>query len=207
MKRIHIIEASVALGLVIAIISSVVGFGFECKNIRDNVVRLHVLANSDSDEDQRIKLVVRDVLLNCGKELFSGNVNVNNAEKILEKQNAQLTEIANQTLSDNGFDYTAQICLVEEYFTTRFYNNFTLPAGEYLAIKVILGEGKGHNWWCVMFPPLCLPAASENENVDVVLGENGAEIVQNYQKYEMKFKFIEIYECIKNKIKGINIRE
>lgn len=207
MKRIHIIEASVALGLVIAIISSVVGFGFECKNIRDNVVRLHVLANSDSDEDQRIKLVVRDVLLNCGKELFSGNVNVNNAEKILEKQNAQLTEIANKTLSDNGFDYTAQICLAEEYFTTRFYNNFTLPAGEYLAIKVILGEGKGHNWWCVMFPPLCLPAASENEDVDVVLGENGAEIVQNYQKYEMKFKFIEIYECIKNKIKGINIRE
>ncbi len=204
MKRIHIIEASVAIGLVVSIITSFVGFGMGCKEIRENVVRLHIFANSDSEKDQQVKLIVRDALLSCGSELFSGNADVNNAKEILAKQNTELTEIANQTLADNGFDYTAKICLTEEYFTTRFYNDFTLPAGDYLALKVILGEGKGHNWWCVMFPPLCLPAASENKGVDIVLGENGSEIVQNYTKYEVKFKFIEIYESIKNRIRVIN---
>ena len=76
-----------------------------------------------------------------------------------------------------------------------------LQAGEYMALKVILGEGKGHNWWCVMFPPLCIPAASENKPLDIYIGENGADVIQNYNEYEMKFKIIEIFEGIKSKIK------
>lgn len=201
MKKIRILEASVALGLVIAIISSVVGFGLDCSDVRDDVVRLHILANSDEEEDQHVKLIVRDALLNCGKELFSGSVTVENAEKVLNAQKAELTEIANKTLADNGFDYKAQIYLAKEYFTTRTYENFTLPAGEYLALKVILGEGKGHNWWCVMFPPLCLPAASDITQIDAVFNENGAELVRSYPEYEMKFKIVELFEGIKNRIK------
>lgn len=193
-------EISIILGLIISIVMSVAGFGTECKKIRSDVVRLHILANSDSEEDQNVKLMVRDALLECGKEMFSGNVTVNNAEEELEKQKDELIRTANKVLAENGFDYKTQICLAEEYFTTRQYENFTLPAGGYLALKVILGEGEGHNWWCVMFPPLCLPAAAENTELDVVFGDNGADIVANSSKYIMKFKIIEIIEEIKQKI-------
>lgn len=202
MKRIHIIEASVAISLILSVVLSVVGFGFECKNIRNNVVRLHILANSNKTEDQNIKLVVRDALLNCGSELFSGNVRVENAEIILNDQKDFLLSVVNNALEEYRFDYKANIYLTKEYFSTRSYDSFTLPAGEYLALKVILGEGEGKNWWCVMFPPLCIPAATEKTPMDIYVGESGAEIIQNHQGYEMRFKIIEVYEGIKSHIKN-----
>lgn len=202
MKKIHILEASVAFGLVISILFSIVGFGFECADIRNNIVRLHILADSDLPQDQQIKLVVRDALLNCGKGLFSGIVTIDNAQEILEEQKEELIEIANSTLKQNGYNYEAQIYVTKEYFATRSYEEFTLPAGEYTAVKVILGKGQGKNWWCVMFPPLCLPAASENKSIDAFIGENGAEVVQNYDEYEVRFKIIEIYEGIKDRFKN-----
>ncbi len=202
MKKLHMAEISVAVGLIIAIVVSIAGFGAECKNIRQDVVRLHILANSDSDEDQQVKLLVRDVLLNCGKDLFSGAVTAENAGQCLELQKDELIKEANRVLADNGFDYKTDIYLAEEYFSTRAYEDFTLPAGEYLALKVILGEGEGHNWWCVMFPPLCLPAAGEKADLDAVFGEEGAKIVQTESKYVMRFKIVEIFENLKNKIKS-----
>ncbi len=200
MKKSRMIEISLVFALIVAVIFSVVGFEKECENIRNDVVRLHILANSDSDKDQQVKLAVRDALLNSGKELFNGTVNVGNAEKCMESQKQELIKIANEVLAANGFDYKAQINLTEEYFTTRTYEDFTLPAGEYLALKVILGSGEGHNWWCVMFPPLCLPAASDNADMDAVFSKNGAEIVQSVEKYEMRFKIVEIIESIKYKL-------
>ena len=201
MKKSNIIEISVALGLVLSIIASAVGFGFRCGEVREEVVRLHILANSDSEEDQRGKLAVRDALLNCGEEMFSGAVNVDNAAEILNSQKSELIETANAVLAENGFDYKARICLVKEYFSTRTYENFTMPAGEYLALKVILGKGEGHNWWCVMFPPLCLPAAAEKTELDAVFGSGGAKLVQSSPKYEMRFKIVEVFEEIKNRFK------
>lgn len=198
MKKLRIAEISVAFALVIAVVFSVIGFGRECEDIRSDVVRLHILANSDSEADQRVKLAVRDALLNGGKELFNGTVNKDSAEYMLEVQKDELIRIADNVLKENGFDYTAQIYLTEEYFTTRTYENFTLPAGEYLALKVVLGNGEGHNWWCVMFPPLCLPAASENADIDAVFGEDGADIIQSGAKYEIRFKIVEIIESIKS---------
>lgn len=202
MKRINIIEASVALGLILSVLLSVMSFGFNCEEIRNNVIRLHVLANSDSEEDQKVKLMVRDALLNSGTELFSGKVTVENAEGILKSQKDELTAIANKVLKDNGFNYTAYIYIIKEHFTTRSYEDFTLPAGEYLALKVILGKGEGENWWCVMFPPLCLPAATKTENMNIIIGDEGAKIVQNYSKYEIRFKIVEVYEGIKNHFKN-----
>lgn len=201
MKKTRIKECSIALGLVIAIIVSITGFGMECNDIRSDIVRLHILANSDSDADQRVKLLIRDALLNCGEDIFSGVVNVKNAEEILNTRKNELIEIANNVLDENGMDYQSDVYLSKEYFTTRSYENFTLPAGEYMALKVILGEGKGHNWWCVMFPPLCLPAASEKVELDVVFGESGAEMIENGKKFEMRFKIIELIEGLKFKLK------
>ncbi len=202
MKKYQMAEISVAIGLVISIIFSVIGFGAECNEIRDNVIRLHVLANSDSEQDQQVKLKVRDALLECGSELFDGTVNRDNAEETLAKERDFLVQKANEVLAENGFEYKAEIYLTEEYFQTREYESFTLPAGEYLALKVILGSGKGHNWWCVMFPPLCLPAATAKTETELILGEDGAEIISSPAKYVMRFKIVEMIEEIKLKFKG-----
>lgn len=199
MKKIQMIEISVAIGLVFSMLFSVIGFSVDCKNVRDNVIRLHILANSDSEDDQRVKIIVRDALLSCGSELFSGTVNKNNAKEFLEKEREILVQKINEVLAKNGFDYKADMFLTEEYFQTREYESFTLPAGEYLALKVILGKGEGHNWWCVMFPPLCIPAATKRTDTEIILGENGTEIISNPVKYEMRFKIIEIIEEIKLK--------
>ncbi len=196
MKRIKRLEISVALGLVISVIVSIAGFGAECKNIREDVVRLHILANSDSEADQNVKLAVRDALLECGAEIFLGTADKNNAAQYLEAEKEKLIETANRVLKEKGFDYSAQVFLVNEYFNTRTYENFTMPAGEYLALKVILGEGKGHNWWCVMFPPLCLPAATEQTDINAVFGENGVKIIEGNKGYEIRFKIVEIIEDI-----------
>ena len=203
MKKKQMIEISAALGLVLSMIFSVIGFGAECNQIRNNVIRLHILANSDTDADQSVKLLVRDELLSCGSEIFGGTIDVDNAEECLKKEKDILIKTANKVLSENGFDYTAEIYLEKEYFTTREYENYTLPAGEYLALKVILGKGEGHNWWCVMFPPLCLPAATSQTNTEIILGKNGAEIISSPVKYEMKFKIVEIFEELKIRF-GIN---
>lgn len=202
MKKTQMIEISVAIGLVFSIIFSVIGFGADCRDIRNNVIRLHILANSDSEEDQTVKLLVRDALLSCGSELFGGTVSVDNASGYLASEKDKLIIKANEVLAENGFDYKADMFLTEEYFTTREYEDFTLPAGEYLALKVILGKGEGHNWWCVMFPPLCLPAATKRTDTEFILGKDGAEIISSPVKYEMRFKIVEIIEELKAKFRS-----
>ena len=198
MKKSHKIEISIAIGLVIAIVCSLVGFGSDCKDVRNNVVRLHILADSDCDADQRVKLLVRDALLESGAEIFSGSASADNASKSLEKEKAKLIEVAETVLRENGFDYGVTINLEREYYATRTYENYTLPAGEYLSLKVVLGKGEGHNWWCVMFPPLCLPAASASADIDAILGADGAKLIQSNPKYEMRFKIVEVFENIKS---------
>ncbi|MBQ3006240.1 MAG: stage II sporulation protein R [Clostridia bacterium] len=199
MKR-NRLEISLAIALVISIVFSLVGFDNECEKIRDSVLRLHILANSDSPEDQQVKLMVRDALLASGTEIFSGKTNVSDAEEILSNEKEKLVETANKVLKENGFDYIAEIGFAEEYFTTRTYENYTLPAGKYRAIKVVLGEGEGHNWWCVMFPPLCLPAAAGNTEIDLYLTKESGQIIRSKPQYEIRFKLIEVIENIKNKL-------
>lgn len=203
MKKIHIAECSIAIALVISILSSFFGFAAECNNVRSEVVRLHILANSDSEEDQTVKLKVRDALLGSGEKLFSGETDRENAERILNENRENIIKIINNVLKENGFDYKGNMYLVEEYFETREYDGFVMPAGEYKALKIILGEGKGHNWWCVMFPPLCIPSASQKTNTEIILGENGAEIISSPVKYEMRFKIVEIIEELKIKLRTI----
>ena len=184
MKKRSMIEISVALALVFAFAISAVGFGRECEKVRGEVVRLHVLANSDSEADQAVEVTARG------------------AADCLNANADKLKVVAEKVLRDNGFDYGADIRLVNEYFTTRSYEGFTLPAGRYTAVKVVLGSGKGHNWWCVMFPPLCLPAASEKTDIDAVLGRDGAELIEGGSKYEIRFKIVEVIESIKEKFRS-----
>ncbi len=179
-------------------------FAGAANTVREDVVRLHILANSNSPEDQEVKLKVRDALLGKNTAILSKGVNKENAVEYFEMSKEELLETARETLRKNGFGYDAEIYLEKEYFETREYGELTFPAGEYTALKVILGEGKGKNWWCVMFPPLCVPAAGDveiKENTDDYLTESGNEIVNGGKKYIVKFKLLEMYEAFCEKIK------
>lgn len=194
------LTVSVCFALVVSFVFSVVSFAKTSEKIRGEVLRLHVIANSDSDADQRLKLEVRDAVLKEAAEIFDGSVNVENAVSRIEPEKDRIIKIAERVIAENGFDYGVTVSIRREYFTTRTYENVTLPAGKYLAFRIVIGEGKGHNWWCVMFPPMCLPAADKREKISTVLGSGEMHLVVKNPKYEVRFKIIEICEDVKNKI-------
>lgn len=196
MKKFKLFEISLFAGLLIAIIFSITGFASTCEEIRGDVLRLHVIANSDSDEDQQLKLKVRDAVLKAGKNIFNGSVTKENAEEKIENEKEILIKAAKKVIKENGVDYDVEITVTDEYFNTRTYENVTLPAGKYKAVRVLIGESAGKNWWCVMFPPLCIPAAETN--IDLYFSDKEVKLVETNPKYEVRFKIIEIYESIKN---------
>ena len=194
-KTILRIELSVLIALVICCATNINTFSKQCDNIRDKMLRMHVIANSDSKEDQELKLKVRDAVLKEGKELFDGSITSKDAEKILVPHINKLEQVALETIKKEGFDYKVRITVGEEYFKTRTYDNsVTLPAGYYTAVKVVIGEGQGQNWWCVMFPPMCLPAANAECELSDVLNTEETDIVTNSEKYKFKFKIVEFLE-------------
>ncbi len=194
----------IAISLSLYIASSLTFFASACGEIRNDVVRLHILANSDSKKDQEVKLKVRNALLEKNTLLLSESVTKENAYGYFTASKNILLNEAKKVLLENGFDYDVKITLENEYFETRQYENLIFPAGEYLSLKVVLGEGKGHNWWCVMFPPLCVPAAgdikTDDEKTTEYLSPNEKEIISGGKKYIFKFKIVEIYEELKSKL-------
>lgn len=189
--KIRLAEISAFAALFMCIFSCIC-FENDCEDIRDNVLRLHVIADSDSAEAQSLKLKVRDEILSKGGELFSGNDSLASAENKLSDNLDELKAIAERTVRESGYTYSAEVELAKCYFPTRQYGDITLPAGNYNAVRVILGEGGGQNWWCVMFPPMCLPAASEDEvKITDVLDEKSMDIVSKRQKYEVRLWIVE----------------
>ena len=166
-------------------------------DIADGVFRLHVIANSDTSVDQNLKLRLRDYILQEGKDIFNGSVNVENAVEKIEPVLPELEKSAKAFVNQAGFDYDVKISLSNEYFTTRTYETVTLPAGKYLALRVVIGSGEGHNWWCVMFPPMCVPAADKKDEIENVFSEKEIKLVESKPKYEPRFKVVEIYEQLK----------
>ncbi len=205
LKRDKILLSVFGCALSLYLAFSCTYFAGAAKSVRENVVRLHVLANSNSPEDQVVKLQVRDALLSKNTALLTQGVNQDNASVYFELSNDELQRAAQEVLRENGFDYDVKIYLEKEYFETREYGELIFPAGEYTAVKVILGEGEVKNWWCVMFPPLCVPAADNVEikgNTDDYLTESGNEIVNGGKKYIVKFKLLEMYEELRDIIRS-----
>lgn len=192
---------SVLLSLAILLGSlSVAVFAYDCSRVRGDVLRMHVIANSDSDEDQALKLKVRDAVLECGAELFDGTVTADEAKTRIEPKTAELEAAALAVIEREGYDYPVSVSVTNEYFSTRSYGSLTMPAGRYTAVKVVIGEGAGHNWWCVMFPPLCLPAAQEQDgNIDAFLDDDELKVVRSSTKYEPRFKIVELIERLREK--------
>lgn len=197
-----IINIAAAVGIIIAISFSLMGFGQDVEEIRENVLRLHILANSDSDEDQQLKLKVRDRLLEVGGEIFENTGSKEEMISLAENNLERLTAAAKEVINENGYDYDVRIEIGETKFDERVYNEVTMPAGIYTAVNVYIGEAAGHNWWCVMFPPMCLPAAEESEELDDVLSDEQLDIVENNEKYEIRLKALEIFDSIKEKVSG-----
>lgn len=196
------LEISLFCGLIISVLLSIISFGASCGEIRQDVLRMHVIANSDSAEDQAVKLKVRDAVLGAGEDLFDGTLTAEGAEQVLDSDIERLQNAAQNVLTENGFDYGVRVEIGKDYFNTRTYDGeVTLPAGEYEAVRVILGEGQGQNWWCVMFPPMCLPAAEADTEISDVLTQNEEDVVKSNPKYEARFKIVELFENFYRKIK------
>lgn len=198
--KLKAIDIAVFMTLIICIVATI-SFENDCKGIREEVLRLHVIANSDEDYDQELKLKVRDALLQSGESIFSGSEDIISAEsKIADKQDV-LRYTAEETICNLGFDYDVKIEIARSYFPTKTYGELTLPAGYYKAVRVIIGQGKGKNWWCIMFPPLCLPAATDREDIiRDFLSEKEMQIVTSDPKFEVRFWVVEKYYELKNKV-------
>lgn len=158
------------------------------------IVRLHILANSDSAEDQALKLKVRDEILNSvNKKSESSENNEKNIEELVKQNKNKFLKIARDTIRKNGYDY--DVCAVTGVFDfpARQYGNLYFPKGRYNALKIIIGSGKGHNWWCVMYPPLCFTDKSDGEfkEKDKRLISKNTEDIITKPKYG--FKIAELF--------------
>lgn len=188
-------------------------FAASCAGLPEHVVRLHVIANSDSRSDQAVKEKVRDAVLLEAAKWYGDADTMEEASSALCVHLEALQEAANEALRENGVQEKAVVRVTEQYFTTREYERFTLPAGTYRTLLVTIGEGKGKNWWCVVFPALCLPAAEERTDTvpaepdrpsDVLsaLPEAQRDVVENPGQYKIKFKAVELFEELKRWLTG-----
>ncbi len=192
------LNLGVLFGLICAITLSFAKFDASCTELRHNVLRLHIIANSDSKVDQNVKLLVRNKILEYTSAAFDECCDLETAISTAQNEIEDITQKANDVLKANGFNYGATVRIGKAYFENRVYEDFTLPAGEYTSLIVTLGEGEGKNWWCVVFPCICLPAADKGALSDSV-SKNSASVAQNASKYVLRFKFAEWYEDFKRK--------
>ena len=186
-----------ALGIASALLlSGFRGFATDCESVQSKVLRLHIPANSDSEYDQDIKLKLRDYILEEYSAQLACESDITHAIAQTEALLPEIEAACNDFLASECAPYGAKAELCNMHFNTRVYDNVTLPAGEYTALRITLGSGEGQNWWCVMFPPLCIPVASEEKQTellpDVLVSEKKNE------KVEVKFALFEFFEWLAN---------
>ena len=201
-EKVNLFIRAVACALVFTAAISLVSFEASCDEIRQNVLRLHIKANSDSESDQNLKLLVRDAILEVSEQVFSGCDSVEKAYTCAADNVTLFQETAETVIKSNGYDYSVSVDIGTAWFETREYENFTLPAGTYEAVRINIGSGEGKNWWCVMFPSLCIPSA-KSDDAKQVLGEENEKIVSKPDRYEVRFKTVEIFEKLKQRLSKI----
>jgi stage II sporulation protein R len=170
-------------------------------NLSDNFFRLHIIANSNSTEDQSLKLLVRDNIIEYLKSQNYSDYTKNEVVSFVSQNLEEYKKIAETTIQNAGFDYPVSISISNTYFPTKTYGNISLPAGFYDALKIEIGNATGQNWWCSLFPPLCfvdissgiIDEDSKNNLKENLSKEEFAIITQNNQPIKLKFKIIEIF--------------
>jgi len=172
----------------------------EQKNISNKIIRFHVLANSDSIEDQSLKLKVKDEIIKYMMPKLDKSNSIDESRKILKENDKEIKKIAENIINKNGYKYSVNTYLGQEQFPIKTYGNITLPQGQYEAYKIVIGNGQGQNWWCVMFPPLCFVDVTKGEvstketeqKMKKVLKEEELNSINNSKNsYEIKFKVVE----------------
>ncbi len=168
--------------------------------IYDTVVRLHVVANSDSEEDQALKLKVRDAVIAVVTPAVEGCKTQSEAIEAISTVIPDIESAARSTVTENGYSYAVKVELGEEYYPTKNYESCAFPEGEYVSLRVLIGESAGQNWWCCLFPPLCLSSASADDKssneeafISVGLTSDQYKLVteSNTPKYKARFKILE----------------
>lgn len=171
------------------------------KRLNEELIRLHVVANSDSREDQDIKLLVRDAVTNSLRRDLESMKDVEQAKQYLTENLPKIQAIANGALEQAGFSGEAVVSLCHEAFDTRYYDTFTLPAGVYEALRITIGKGEGHNWWCVVFPTLCVPATTEGF-ADTAAGAGFPDsltgALTGQEEYEVRFYILDALGRVEN---------
>ena len=171
------------------------------EKLNEELIRLHVVANSDSEEDQAIKLQVRDAVTASLQNDFENIGNVEEAKAYLQENLPKIQAVANEALAAVGFDGEAAVSLCKEAFDTRYYETFTLPAGVYEALRITIGEGNGKNWWCVVFPSLCVPATSsgfEDAAVGAGFSDTLSGALTGEEDYEVRFYLLDTLGRLEN---------
>ena len=200
-NRLKIWEIALLLGVAVCLLSGARALHTQ-DELADKVVRLHVLANSDSEEDQALKLQVRDAVLDRAEDLLAQPSSRAEAEGKLRGQLLEFERLAEAVVREAGYDYEVTAELTDTEFPTREYEDFTLPAGEYLALRILIGDAAGRNWWCVVFPPLCTAASADVPASALAAGFSEEEvslITEENQGYVLKFKAVEWWETLKEK--------
>ena len=175
--------------------------------LADQVIRLHVLANSDSEADQALKLKVRDRVLETADEYFTPGATLEETQAVLTAHLADIAAAGAEQVAEEGYQYPVTVSIEENYwFPTKEYTDFALPAGNYTALRVVIGEGGGQNWWCVVFPPLCLGSVSETAAQTALSGgfsEDQVSLITGEDEgYVVKFKAIELWEEFQHWLAG-----
>lgn len=186
-KRFRIWEISLMLALCVTLCLGTWAQARQ-ESISGSLVRLHVLAVSDDSNEQRIKLNVRDRVLSYISPKLEDAESPDEAKRIISSELDGIKSAA-ETAAEGR---PVKVTLTQEYYPTRDYGSFSLPAGRYESLRVILGEGEGHNWWCVVFPPLCISAAEQEKAMDAMSDEERG-IITEAEGYEIKFRLVELW--------------
>lgn len=198
-RTLRIVELALLLGTAVFLLTGAWALNTQ-RDLADRVVRLHVLANSDSEEDQALKLLVRDAVLERATALLEQTESRAEAEVLLREGLPELETIAEETVRANGYSYAVTAELEDTSFPTKEYDGFSLPAGEYLALRILIGEGAGQNWWCVVFPPLCTAASADVPETALAAGLTEDQVglmTEEDSGYVLKFKAVEWWEQLK----------
>ncbi len=180
-------------GVLLCLLLQVLGFAGSSEGIRQRVVRLHVLAHDDSETEQALKLQVRDVVSEAAASVLENVTDRDEVLATLQKALPVLQAAAQQCVCEAGYTHAVRVELTSMYFTTRTYESGTYPAGVYDALRVTIGNGNGRNWWCVLYPPLCVSAATNAPTAEDVLTQGQCAVV-NTPSYAVRFKVLEWWE-------------
>lgn len=191
--KFHFGDYVIILSAVLAVIvGGFAAFAKQADTAPDNCLRMHILANSDSKEDQALKYELRDYILARFGGVFAACDSKQQAVETAKEYKADMQAAAERFVAERGYNYPVKCEVSTEHFTTRNYEAYTLPSGDYAAVRFLIGSAEGRNWWCVMFPPLCLPAATEGYTPEQ------SRNIEESPHIEIKFKVFEWFQDILN---------